>query len=179
MNETKLARGGKLGNQVGVLGNFHLRLGNQQSARHSQMNNPMPGKVFALCRFISALRISGRLNFFRRGIPAEIQYDVLAGTVHAFNAGAFQQGSDGASRRLQRLRLAADPDRFDHVSRDTLGQTAGYGFNFRKFTNSCIWRCISSMRSRICKMMAMPLMLTPNSRASERMNSSRFKSASV
>src|ERR1019366_8499781 len=46
-------------------------------------------------------------------------------------------------------------------------------------TNSWIRRCISSMRSRICRMMAMPLMLTPRSRASDRMNSSRCKSSSV
>src|ERR1700730_12413623 len=46
-------------------------------------------------------------------------------------------------------------------------------------TNSWIWRCISSMRSRICRMIAIPLMFTPRSRASERMNSSRCKSSSV
>src|SRR5581483_5629041 len=46
-------------------------------------------------------------------------------------------------------------------------------------TKSWIWRCISSMRSRICRMMAIPLMLTPRSRARFRMNSSRCRSSSV
>src|SRR5438477_4430234 len=41
------------------------------------------------------------------------------------------------------------------------------------FTNSWIWCCISSIRSRICRMIAIPEMFTPKSRASDRMNSSR------
>ena len=46
-------------------------------------------------------------------------------------------------------------------------------------TKPCICRFISSIRSRICRMMAIPAMFTPRSRARFRMNSSRSRSSSV
>src|SRR5665647_2185728 len=46
-------------------------------------------------------------------------------------------------------------------------------------TKLCICRFISSIRSRICRMMAIPAMFTPRSRARFRMNSSRSRSSSV
>ena len=73
-------------------------------------------------------------------------------------------------------------DRTPHRHNRALRRIGGGGGARQYFlldvrTNSCIWRCISSMRSRICRMMAMPEMLTPRSRASDRMNSSRCKSS--
>ena len=41
-------------------------------------------------------------------------------------------------------------------------------------TKLCIWRFISSMRSRICRMMPIPAMFTPRSRARFRINSRRI-----
>ena len=115
---------GKLQDRVGVLGDFRLRFTNLQAAGHAQMDDPL------------GFRVSFGFSAVRRweGCRAiEIEDDMLPHAADFCDAGLFEDRSDFCGWRFQWLLLAADPDRFDHVTADTLGQTAGYRFYFREF----------------------------------------------
>src|SRR5258708_7729889 len=64
---------------------------------------------------------------------AQVEDDMLADTSDLFNARPFKDAGNFSGGRFQRFRLVADPDGIDLVAGDTLVQSAGYGFNFRKF----------------------------------------------
>ena len=107
-----------------MLGNFRLGSGDQQPAGHSQVHNPVSGEVFSRP-------------------TVEVNHNVLPRPVHPLDAGPFEQPGNCPRGRLERLWLAANPDRFDHVSGNTLGQPTGDGFNFRKFRHG---RAVLSFR---------------------------------
>ena len=61
----------------------------------------------------------------------QVEDDVLADAANARDARAFQHRRHLRRRRLQRLRLAAQPDGLNHITGDMQVQAVGYGFDFR------------------------------------------------
>ena len=55
---------------------------------------------------------------------------MFAHAPHRQNAAALEDRSNYPRRRLQRLRLPAQPDGFDYLSRHPPGEAAGNGFDF-------------------------------------------------
>lgn len=69
-------------------------------------------------------------------VRLQIEDDVLAHPADSGDTALLQRGGDFCRRRFERLFLLAQPDRFDSVSGDSLGKTAGDGFNFGEFRHS-------------------------------------------
>ena len=63
----------------------------------------------------------------------EIEDDVFAYAADGCVAAVFDGGGDFRARRLERLRLLAEPDGFDDVAGDAGGESAGDGFDFGEF----------------------------------------------
>ena len=66
-------------------------------------------------------------------LPFEIENNVFAHAIDAVNALAGQLACHQLRRRLEGLRLFAEPDGFDAVPAQALIDPAGDGFNFRQF----------------------------------------------
>ena len=85
-----------------MLGHFRFRRGHQHFSRHAQVNNPLPA-AWVLAGF-------------------KIKDDMLAHTLHPFHLRPFQRDADFSGSGLERLGLAAHPDRFNAVANPALGE---------------------------------------------------------
>ncbi len=63
-------------------------------------------------------------------IRFKVKDNVLAHAANGGDASVFEGLGNGRCGRLQRFFLLAEPDRFDHVSGNPLGEAAGNGFDF-------------------------------------------------
>ena len=106
IHKTKVAAGSQVQDAVGVGGYRRLRIGDQQTAGHAQMDDPLQRSV------------------------CQIEDNVLADTVDALDAAALELGGHELLGGLKGFRLAAEPGAFDAVSADAFIDSAGDGFDF-------------------------------------------------
>ena len=136
IDKSQLTARSQLRDQVSVLSDFRRWFTNYNTSGHSEMDNPLRGHTIALLCGLPRLAATGASICFRPRRPRfslQIEHNVLARAVHAYDPLAFERRCDDASRRLERLFPGTDPDRFDAVSGDTLVEAADDRFNFGEF----------------------------------------------
>ncbi len=76
----------------------------------------------------------------------QIEDDVLAHPADGQDAAVLERSSNLTRGRFQRLLLLSQPDGFDDVSRHSLGEAAGNGFDFGEFRHVSYDRVASGVR---------------------------------
>ena len=133
-------------NQVRMPGNFSSRLANHHPPSHPQMHYPLRRGTILRRSIRSCVldrsagvppAVSGACPELVEGVSRprvadQPEHNVLAGSVHAGNARAFQRPGYLRRRRLQRLRPRSNPDRRNRVANHAPRQAAHNRFYFRE-----------------------------------------------
>jgi hypothetical protein len=126
IDEANLAMIVKLENGVGMLRQRLIRLAHQQAAGHAKMDKPLTVPRTLIFRFGSGTARAGVCS-------RQIDNNMLADAMDAFDGTAGQGVDKLGGRRTERLGLRAEPDGKDGSAAHALVDAARNGFDFRQF----------------------------------------------